>query len=107
MVLDLGSIPDEGIISRWEDGRKDCIIDVFLGQVAAVPSLIIALSGKAAEREGGTHWLEISLGSNPREEQAGGGDTNHTGTRGGHNRQRLHPWEASCSPWTSSVHCGK
>lgn len=59
-----------------------------------MPPLVTALSGKAAELEGGTHWLEMSLGSNPREEQAGGGDTDHTGTSGKHNRQRLCPWVA-------------
>lgn len=83
------------------------IIGVFLGQVAAVPSLVTALSGKAAECDGGTHWLQISLESNLREEQAGRGETNHTGTREGRNRQRPRPWVARCSPWTPSVHCGK
>lgn len=94
MVLDLGSAPDKGIVSRWKDRSKDCITDVFLDQEAAAPPLVTAISGKAAEVEGGTHWLEMSLGSNPREEQAGEGDTNHTGTRRGHNRQRLRPWVA-------------
>lgn len=83
LMLDLGSVPSRGIISRWEDGKKDCIIDVFFDQV---PPLVTALSGKASELEGGTHWLEISLGTNPREEQTGRGDANHTGTRGGHTR---------------------
>lgn len=50
-------LSDRLITSRWEDGRKDCIIDTFLGQVAAVSPLVTALSGKAAELERRTHWL--------------------------------------------------
>lgn len=46
-------LSDRLIISRWEDGGKDCIIDTFLGQVAAVSPLVTALSGKQQNlREG-------------------------------------------------------
>ena len=60
MVLDLGSAPDKGIVSRWKDRSKDCITDVFLDQEAAAPPLVTAISGKAAEVEGET-WKDFPL----------------------------------------------